>query len=87
MIRSVNGACTQNRIEDSALRGRRVTTSTIQAKNGAPGWSRTNDTGIFSPLLYHLSYGRIFMVAYLGLDQVSFNDLATILAAKNISHT
>ena len=25
-------------------------------ENGASGWSRTTDTGIFSPLLYHLSY-------------------------------
>ena len=25
-------------------------------KNGASDWSRTSDTGIFSPLLYHLSY-------------------------------
>ena len=24
--------------------------------NGASGWSRTTDTGIFSPLLYRLSY-------------------------------
>ena len=24
--------------------------------NGGPGWNRTSDTGIFSPLLYRLSY-------------------------------
>ena len=27
--------------------------------NGGPGWNRTSDTGIFSPLLYRLSYRTI----------------------------
>ena len=30
--------------------------SYIRKKNGASGRSRTTDTGIFSPLLYQLSY-------------------------------
>ena len=29
-------------------------------RNGASGRNRTNDTGIFSPLLYRLSYRGIF---------------------------
>ena len=28
----------------------------INFRNGGQGWNRTSDTGIFSPLLYRLSY-------------------------------
>ena len=31
------------------------------SKNGASGWNRTADTGIFSPLLYRLSYRGAYM--------------------------
>ncbi len=34
----------------------RVLCETVAPHNGASGRNRTNDTGIFSPLLYQLSY-------------------------------
>ena len=36
-----------------------------------PRWNRTIDTGIFSPLLYQLSYGPIF-VENIGLEPITF---------------
>ena len=37
-------------------RGLKVENVYLLDKNGGQGWNRTTDTGIFSPLLYRLSY-------------------------------
>ena len=36
--------------------------------NGASEWNRTTDTGIFSPLLYRLSYRGKMMATWMGLE-------------------
>ena len=38
---------------------------------GASEWSRTTDTGIFSPLLYQLSYRGIFLATRRGLEPLT----------------
>ena len=39
-----------------------------------PGRNRTSDTGIFSPLLYQLSY--------LGIETVAVTEISTLLATR-----
>ena len=43
--------------------------TTIAVQDGASGRNRTNDTGIFSPLLYQLSYEALYKkYLVIGLD-------------------
>ena len=41
-----------------------LTFKLCQGHNGGSGWNRTSDTGIFSPLLYQLSYRAISILIF-----------------------
>ena len=43
------------------------------SRNGASEWSRTTDTGIFSPLLYQLSYRGKNLATRRGLEPLTFS--------------
>ena len=40
-----------------------LTENTVSLTYGASKWNRTTDTGIFSPLLYRLSYQGLLIIA------------------------
>ena len=47
--------------ESPAYRKKPILRNRFHVPNGGPGRNRTNDTRIFSPLLYRLSYGTIWL--------------------------
>ena len=54
-------------------------------KSGAQGRNRTTDTGIFSPLLYQLSYlGTRHQIKYLSLNSIKNRKINQILFAAHV---
>ncbi len=54
--------------------------------DGGPGWNRTSDTGIFSPLLYRLSYRTIFTLPFYATTMILAGGTSPLHRTRNSRH-
>ncbi len=74
--RAASAVTTQKQILTERLRGSGWTCC-VWVGNGAGGRNRTADTGIFSPLLYRLSYPGLLFLADIRLDASEVSEIST----------
>ena len=68
---------------------KRIILCSAQFKNhllGGPGWNRTSDTGIFSPLLYRLSYRTIFTLPFYATTMILAWGTSPLHRTRNSRH-
>ena len=68
---------------------KRLILCSAQFKNhllGGPDWNRTSDTGIFSPLLYRLSYRTIFTLPFYVTTMILAGGTSPLHRTRNSRH-